>query len=424
MKLKFVMYSAWLVLGLTVARAAEPVLGSADFRPSPEHPFGFRGDGTGQFAGATPVTEWDEKTKINIRWSTPIGASFSSPILTEKDVIVAAEPNLLYCLSRDAGTVRWKIAITPSLITDRMLNTIATEYEPPKDGAGMMSATPVTDGKVVYVVLANGIVHAVDLDGKAVWTAFIDAEQNTGYGRSASPILCSGKLVVHMTNLYAFDAATGKQLWMNADAPSVYGSPTSLKVDGVDFIVTAHGEVVRANDGKTVASEIGAALHTSPVVSNGNVYFGENAVNAVKLGAAAAGTKIKGTELWTAAIEGDLFGSPLLHDGVLFTVTGKCELIAFDQNGKGEVKPLFEPRKLFGETVATSAIAYSSLTLAGKYFFYCSNAGETVVLDANRDAKQVARNLLPSGSGATPVFSGTEMYFRSRDKLYCIGPKP
>src|SRR5438046_2339291 len=47
------------ILSLTrAAVCATPALGSADFHPSPEHPFGWRGDGTGRFPGATPVTEW------------------------------------------------------------------------------------------------------------------------------------------------------------------------------------------------------------------------------------------------------------------------------------------------------------------------------------------------------------------------------
>ena len=37
----------------------------------------------------------------------------------------------------------------------------------------------VSDGTTIYAVFANGIVRAVDLGGKAKWTAFIDAPQST-----------------------------------------------------------------------------------------------------------------------------------------------------------------------------------------------------------------------------------------------------
>ena len=37
-------------------------LGSPEFYPSPAHPVGWRGDGTGHFPGATPPTTWSRAT--------------------------------------------------------------------------------------------------------------------------------------------------------------------------------------------------------------------------------------------------------------------------------------------------------------------------------------------------------------------------
>ena len=121
---------------------------------------------------------------------------------------------------------------------------------------------------------------------------------------------------------------------------------------------------------------------------------------------------------------GELFGSPLLHEGFLFNATGKAELFSFDLKGKGELKPQIDGQIIIGDGSANAPIAYSSLTLAGKYIFYSSNAGETVVMEATREAKDVAKNQLNTGSGSSPVFSGTDMFIRSRDKLFCVGPKP
>ena len=400
------------------SRSAEPDPGpgAPDFHATPEHPFGFRGDGTGRFPGATPATEWSEKTKKNIRWSTVVGASFSSPILSEKFAFVTSEPNFLICLDRTNGKILWKNEIKPADLADEKSRKAASEYEPPKDGAGMAGATPVTDGKLVYTVLSNGIVCAVDLEGKTKWAACIDADQITGYGRSSSPILCAGKLIVHTTNLYAFDPATGKQLWMNADAPSTYGSPTAFKAGGVDVLVTPNGDVVRAADGKILSTEIGRGNHTSPVVHDNLVYFGENAVNAVRLNAA-----FKGEELWSATIAGDVFSSPLLHDNLLFTASGKGALFVFDTKGKGDQNPLFEPRLLFGESEAAAPVTYSSVTLAGKVLFLNSNRGDVVALEPARDAKVLAKNQMSAGTGSSPIFSGKDMFLRAGDKLLCIG---
>src|ERR1700754_3057335 len=80
----------------TSAEGQSPSLGAADFRPSPEHPMGWRGDGSGRFPGADPVTAWSA-TK-NVRWSTNVGPGYAAPILAGDLVILASEPNVLLAL--------------------------------------------------------------------------------------------------------------------------------------------------------------------------------------------------------------------------------------------------------------------------------------------------------------------------------------
>lgn len=366
--------------------------------------FGWRGDGTGRFPDATPPTAWS-LTK-NVRWSAAVGRSYSSPILTETCVIVASEPNLLVCLDRADGKERWRLETKPSDLEDSAARATAERYKPKE--IGLTTATPVTDGSTVYAVFANGIVRAVDLSGKPKWTAFIDAEQSTSYGRSASPVLVGGKLIVHMTHLYAFDPATGKPLWVNTDAKCTYGTPAGFK----DALVTSGGDVVRGGDGKGLNSGVGPAFHTSPVVHGGLLYFGDREVRAVRLDAA-----FKDKDEWSGQLPSDVFGSPLLHDGLLFTVTGKGVLFAFDAQGG---KPVIEARELFGDEAGAEAV-YASLALAGKHLFLASTLGEVVVLEATREARVVARNKMKDGTGSTPVFSGPRMFLRDGDTLFCIG---
>lgn len=382
-------------------------LGSPEFHPSTERPFGWRGDGSGRFPGATPVTEWSP-TK-NVRWSGVVGKSHSSPILTDELVLVTSEPNLLVALNRADGKERWRLATTPADLADPKAREIAEAYKS-KD-MGLTVATPITDGSAVYVCFANGIVRAVDLGGKPKWTAFIEAEQNTSHGRSASPALVAGRLIVHMTHLYAFDPSTGKRLWVNEDAKCTYGSPAGMKVGGVDMIVTAAGDIVRAEDGKGLNSAVGPAFHTTPVPHDELLYFGDKEVRAVRLDAA-----FKDQDQWSGVLGGDVFGSPLLHEGHLFTSTGGGELTVFDAKGKAVVNA----RLLFGDEAGKDSV-YSSLTLAGGHLFLNSNLGELVVLEATPEARLVARNKLKDGSGSSPVFSGGDMYLRDGDRLYCIG---
>jgi outer membrane protein assembly factor BamB len=400
-------------LSLQAKDAAIPApLGSPDFRPSPDHPFGWRGDGSGRYPGATPVLEWS--LSKNVRWSAVVGKSYASPIVVDAVVLVLSEPNLLVAVDRATGKEKWKKEIVAAELPDSAARSTAEEYKA-KD-TGFTAATPVTDGSRIYLILANGIVQAVDLSGKTAWTSFIDARQNTAYGRSSSPILADGKLIVHMTNLYAFDPASGKQLWMNAEARCQYGTPATLRLNQATLIVTPAGDVLSAADGKNLNSQIGNTSNVSPLVQDGLIYFAEKDVRAIRLGA-----DYKDESVWNGEINSEVFGSPVLAGGLLFTATGKGELVVFDAGKKGSVEPLVEARPLFGEEGGAQPVAYSSFAMAGKHLFLNSLTGDIVVLEATREAKQVARNRLKEGSGSAPVFSGRDLFLRDGDRLYCIG---
>jgi hypothetical protein len=137
-----------------LAGAGEAALGSADFRPTAERPSGWRGDGSGRFPGATPVTTWSAEK--NVRWSAVVGRGYSSPIIAGDSVIVTSEPNLVICLDRANGKERWRAEVTTAELADSKQREEAQAYVPPKDGSGMAAATPVTDGTNVYAAFANG----------------------------------------------------------------------------------------------------------------------------------------------------------------------------------------------------------------------------------------------------------------------------
>ena len=81
-------------------------LGHRDFYPSSERPVGLRGDGSGAWPGATPVTEWNASNGKNIAWKTAMpGPSFSQPIVVGDKVFTLADPNWLICLSAVDGKI-------------------------------------------------------------------------------------------------------------------------------------------------------------------------------------------------------------------------------------------------------------------------------------------------------------------------------
>jgi outer membrane protein assembly factor BamB len=414
MKLTHLALLALLVCLIQSGWAGEPApvpMGSADFRPTLERPLGFRGDGSGKFPGATPPIDWSETE--NVRWSTVVGRSYSSPIVVDKAVLVTSEPNLLICLNRADGREQWRLKISPELLSEPKAQTAAKEYQA-KD-AGMSAATPMTDGSLVYAVFANGIVCASDLAGKLKWAIYVDAPENTTYGRSASPAIINGKLIIHMGHLFAFDPATGKELWANPDAKSAYGTPVGHKAGGIGLIVTPPGDVVRCDDGKSVLKGLGPSFHTTPVIHDETIFFGDRELRSVKITAA-----LKDEDQWNSEVVGDIFGSPVLHEGLLYTVNEKGELFAFEAKGKGTLEPVINARPLFDSEENGAPVVYASLTLAGKHLYLNSNRGEIIVMEATREATSISKNKMKDGTGSSLLFSGSDLFIRAGEKLYCI----
>ncbi|MEI6705110.1 MAG: PQQ-binding-like beta-propeller repeat protein, partial [Deltaproteobacteria bacterium] len=94
----------------TSLAAADPVpLGHPDFYPSPERPVGWRGDRTGAFPGATPVTTWNSKTGANIVWKSRMPSpSWGQPIVVGEKVFTTSDPNLLICVNVHDGKILWQ----------------------------------------------------------------------------------------------------------------------------------------------------------------------------------------------------------------------------------------------------------------------------------------------------------------------------
>lgn len=113
--------SPLLYLGLVLITSAAPALhsanalqGSPEFRPSPENPVGWRGDGTGRFPGAMPPLEWS-RTRVGngyetkgIAWMTPLpDIGVSSPIAVGPLIFLTTEVADLVCLEKQSGRILW-----------------------------------------------------------------------------------------------------------------------------------------------------------------------------------------------------------------------------------------------------------------------------------------------------------------------------
>ena len=243
-----------------------------------------------------------------------------------------------------------------------------------------------------------------------------DTRRTTRYGRTSSPVLVAHRLLVHFGPLVCLDAATGDILWKNDDARASYGTPAVARIGEVDVVVTPKGQVIRVSDGRTLASDLGNCMYTSPVVQGRVAYFIEDSMSAVELPEKAA-EQIVCKQLWSGDLTGEFFASPLVHRGRVYTVDKAGKYYVIDAS-TGNV--LLDRKIEFTQDAGRGSV-YPSLCLAGKSLFISNDAGETVVLEPGERGVAVGSGSLPGGSGGTPTFGGRRMLVRGGKFLYCLG---
>jgi outer membrane protein assembly factor BamB len=376
---------------------------------------GWRGDGSGQYPSADPVTSWS--VEKNLLWKTKVGKGNSMPIVIGSRVFLTSEPDVLICLDAETGRELWRRVHRLEDISPEAANKGARR----SSQYGDATPTPVSDGKLIWTFLGTGIVSCHDLKGECRWKDWYDVRRTTVNGRTSSPVLVGNRLLVHFGSLVCLDSATGKHLWENGKARASYGTPATVRIGDVDFVVTAKGDVVRVADGETLASDLGNCMYTSPIVQGRDVYFLDGFMTAVRLPQTLA-EPFECKELWAGDLEGEFFASPLIKDGRIHLVDKAANYYVIDA---GSGKTILSRELELGAAQRDSeASVFSSLCLAGERLYISDDAGKTIVLETSDGGAAISTNLLPAGSGATPTFSGKRMFARGGEFLYCLAARP
>ena len=247
---------------------------------------------------------------------------------------------------------------------------------------GWTSPTPVSDGHNIYTVFGSGVVASHTIDGKRVWAREVQQPVHK-WGHSASSVLGGGYLIVHLIDLIALDPETGKEVWRKTSEVT-FGSAVVTQVGGIDIVITASGDVFKAEDGTLVTNGIGKLKFATPVVQEGVVYFIEKKATAVRL---PTSLDEPFEQVWTSRIQGSRhYASPVIHDGLIYAVSREEKFSILDAH-TGE---LLHERGL--DLGSGSNSAYPSVTLAGDNVFVSAESGTTVILELGRTYKEAARN--------------------------------
>jgi outer membrane protein assembly factor BamB len=348
--------------------------------------------------------------------------------VTERDTELPNEVMLhyfLYCLNLKTGKVEWQ----------KEFNT----GRPPGGRHrknSFVSESPVTDGRHVYVYVANLGLWAFDVKGKLAWTTPLEANPiYLDFGTGSSPALAGNLLVIVNDNekqqyIAAFDKQTGKQVWRTNREIGPQGRRSAWVTPFVwrhalrTEIVAVGPEVVVSYDlaGKELwrMSGMSGTPIPTPFAYEGLLYInGGRGRPLFALRPGAAGDISLGKDqtsneyvVWSQARGGTYLPSPVAYQGAVYTLTETGILNRYDaKTGTQTYKTRIDP--------AASAFTTSPWAYNGK-LFCLSEEGQTFVI-ATGDQFQLLRvNDLDDMAQASPALVGERLLIRTEHRLYSI----
>jgi outer membrane protein assembly factor BamB len=347
--------------------------------------------------------------------------------VTERDIELPAEVMLhyyLYALDLETGELLWKREIHSG--------------RPPGGRHrknSFMSETPVTDGELLYVYVANMGLYAYDLEGEQRWATKLDAYPiYLDFGTGASPALHQNQLIIQNDNeedqfLASFDKKTGKQLWRTGrdipgDRTSGWATPFLWETPDRTEIVTIGPGVAISYDleGKELWRLNGMTGSPAPMpfAYGGLLYLDGGQTRpmfAVRPGASGDITPADEDEpgaafAWAQPRSGTYIPTPVAYDGSIYVLFDKGILARLDaKTGEQAYKKRIDRED--------SAFTSSPWAYDGKVFCL-SETGNTYVLGAGGEFELLHVNPLGELAMATPAIVGDRLLIRTETKLYSI----
>ena len=341
---------AWmLIVWLQIpAVPGEAGLGSPAYLPSPEHPVGWRGDGTGCYPAAHPPTTWSRTQSgtgyrtTNIAWATPLpGTGVSCPIIVGTHIYLTCEPTDVVCLDKARGRIEWirsNLECEGLSADERKAEPAFVERRDPqhaelaKANAAVVEAlnaaqpTAATDAYRTF----KAIERKRELE-KQIQTQQLSIDKKrfdrywaqAVFGFAGQTAVSDGKRVCAFftTGVSVCYDLAGRRLWIargggNGSEHGNFASP----------LLFANQFVVWANEMRSYDAEKGTLLWSNPAKGN-NTYgslfrfqVGGDWVAAFQCGYF---TRLRdGKAIWGDNIFGDSVSTPIVANGVIFASVG------------------------------------------------------------------------------------------------------
>ena len=400
----------------------------------------FRGpNGTGVSDETGLPATWSETE--NLAWKTPLpGAGASSPILWGGRIFLTCYSG--YGLDRDdpgdqSQLQRHLICVRASdgkMLWNKSVGAVLPEepYKGMMRENGYASQTPVTDGRLVYVLFGKTGVIAFDMEGNRAWqTSVGTGSAKMHWGSAASPILYRDLLLVNAwdesKSLVALSKQTGKRIWQADLSEAGLSFSTPVLVDPgngqMELVVPMPGQVwgLSPETGEklwSIRTNHSTVITASPIAGKGTAYVHGGGPQGSGSLAVRAGGKGDVTDTHVEWTSSEMTGppSPVLLKGLLYWVDGSGKACCMDAK-TGELR--------YSEQLPVSGrfAAYASVVAADQKLYAVTRTSGTFVLAAEPRFKVLAHNTFASDDSefnASPAISDGRLFLRSDRFLYCL----
>ena len=374
--------------------------------------------GQGYVVGSGYPDRWSDSE--NVLWKVAVpGAGNSSPIVWDDRIfLTTAEEGggrlSLLSYRRSDGKLLWKTAVQQKGI------------ERGHGKNGHASATPITDGQLIYASFGTHGLVAMDFDGKIVWQSEVGTLDNY-HGSAGSPIFYKDKVILYQDHqgqsfVAAFNKKSGERVWRTERSTRTgWGTPVVINADGRDeLIVSSQGNVRAYNpeSGSELWTVTGNKFEVipTPVVGHDLVFASSGRAGptlAIRPG--GSGDVTDTHVVWKSPKGAPFVPSGIIVEGQLYTINDMQAIVTSFEAKTGKV--LFQGRLVHAPKEGFSA---SPVVVDGKVFF-TNDEGETFVLKAGPTFELLHVNRMGARTLASPALVDGRWYFRTERELICIG---
>ena len=376
--------------------------------------------GQGLVAPGAYTDKWSPSASL---WKVTVpGRGNSSPIVWGDRIFLTTgygngERLSMLAYSRTDGKKLWETFIPQN----------GVEYVHYKNG--FASATPTTDGQLVYASFGRHGLFAFDFNGKIAWQHKFGVLNNY-HGPAGSPVLYKDRIFIFQDAnptqgqtafVGAFDKATGKTIWQTARRESVgWGTAVVINTGERDEVIVSSMYRVAAYDpenGKELWTVRGNTYEVipTPVVGHGLVFASSGRAGpTIAIRPGGAGDVTSTHVAWSSPRGSPFVPSGIVVGDLLYLINDMQSILTVYEAATGKL--VYQDRL---GTAIREGFSASPVHVNGKIFL-TNDDGQTFVVEAGRTFKLLHVNELGEQTLASPALVDGTWYWRTASTLRAI----